>query len=35
MAAAGSRRPAVLRRLNSLPSAVETPLKEGHNEGSQ
>ena len=26
---------AVLRRLNSLPSAVETVLKEGHNEGNQ
>ena len=26
---------AVLRRLNSLPSAVETSLKEGHNEGNQ
>jgi mono/diheme cytochrome c family protein len=26
---------AVLRRLNSLPSAVETSLKEGHYEGNQ
>jgi len=26
---------AVLRRLNSLPSAVETSLKEGHNERNQ
>jgi mono/diheme cytochrome c family protein len=26
---------AVLRRLNSLPPAVETSLKEGHNEGNQ
>jgi mono/diheme cytochrome c family protein len=26
---------ALLRRLNSLPSAVETSFKEGHNEGNQ
>jgi mono/diheme cytochrome c family protein len=26
---------ALLRRLNSLPEAVETSLKEGHNEGNQ
>jgi len=26
---------ALIRRLNSLPPAVETSLKEGHNEGNQ